>query len=212
MVPQTSDQVKRALDVMMAVLLLCALLPVLCVVSAVVAWTLGRPILFRQERAGQRGRKFELLKFRTMTNETDATGALLPDHRRLTRAGVFLRSASLDELPEFINVLRGEMSLVGPRPLLLRYVDRYSPEQRRRLDVRPGITGWAQVNGRNAVTWEQRFTLDLWYVDHRSLWLDFRILFMTAWRVLLRDGIVHDAHTTMPEFMPTAKNAHPQNS
>ncbi len=203
------ETTKRLLDVLISLALLVVLLPVLCLIALLIACTLGRPVLFRQRRAGRRGKSFELLKFRTMSEKATPDGDLFPDAQRVTRAGSFLRASSLDELPELLNVLNGDMSLVGPRPLLLRYVARYSPEQRRRLEVCPGMTGWAQVNGRNAITWEKRFVLDLWYVEHRSLWLDLRILCLTAWRVLLRDGIVHDAHTTMPEFMPDQKSGAP---
>jgi sugar transferase EpsL len=205
---QISDAVKRSLDFGFALVLLTVLLPLLCLIALLVACTLGRPVLFRQWRAGRQGAGFALLKFRTMTEQRNEHASLLPDEQRLTRLGSFLRTSSLDELPELINVLRGDMSLVGPRPLLLRYVERYTPEQRRRLEVRPGITGWAQVNGRNAIGWEKKFALDVWYVDHRSVWLDMRILCLTAWRVLRREGIAHDAHSTMPEFRPETEGPH----
>ena len=159
---------------------------------------LGSPVLFRQIRPGLEGKQFEMVKFRTMTDERDASGALLPDAQRLTPFGRFLRSSSLDELPELWNVLRGEMSLVGPRPLLMEYLPLYTPEQARRHEVRPGITGWAQVNGRNAISWADKFALDVWYVDHRSLWLDVRILWMTVRKVLVRDGISAAGEATMP--------------
>ena len=162
---------------------------------------LGRPVFFRQPRPGRQGRVFELIKFRTMTQARDAQGHLLPDAQRLTRFGRWLRSTSLDELPEVLNVLRGEMSLVGPRPLLVQYLDRYSPEQARRHEVLPGLTGWVQVKGRNALTWEEKFRLDVWYVDHRSLWLDLRILALTVWHVLRRHGVSAPGAATMPEFM-----------
>lgn len=171
---------------------------------AVLAWRvrsrLGRPVIFRQERPGLHGRVFRLAKFRTMTDERDAMGALLPDAARLTPFGKWLRATSLDELPSLLNVLKGEMSLVGPRPLLVEYLPLYTPLQARRHEVRPGLTGWAQVNGRNALTWEKKFELDVWYVDNRSLWLDTRILFMTVRKVFARDGINAHNEATMPRF------------
>ena len=177
---------------------------VLAVPLALLAWQvrrkLGSPVLFTQVRPGLHGKPFRMVKFRTMTDARDANGALLPDAQRLTPFGRFLRSSSLDELPELWNVLRGEMSLVGPRPLLMEYLPLYSPEQTRRHEVRPGITGWAQVNGRNAISWADKFALDVWYVDHRSLWLDVRILWMTVRKVLVRDGISAAGEATMPKF------------
>jgi lipopolysaccharide/colanic/teichoic acid biosynthesis glycosyltransferase len=166
----------------------------------VVRRKLGSPALFRQVRPGLHGRPFMMVKFRTMTDERGADGELLPDAQRLTAFGRFLRASSLDELPELWNVLRGEMSLVGPRPLLMEYLPLYSPEQARRHEVRPGITGWAQVNGRNAVSWDERFKLDVWYVDHRSLWLDLRILWLTVRKVLVREGISAQGEATMSRF------------
>ena len=162
---------------------------------------LGSPILFKQERPGLYGKPFMMMKFRTMTDERDKSGELLSDDKRLTPFGKFLRSTSLDELPELINVLRGDMSLVGPRPLLTRYLDRYTSEQARRHDVKPGITGWAQINGRNAISWEDKLNLDIWYVDNLSLWLDFKILVLTLTKVIKREGISQDGHVTMTEFM-----------
>ena len=191
---------KRVFDLVVSSLMLLLLSPLLVAVALLIRLCLGSPVLFRQERAGWFGSRFECLKFRTMTKARDANGQLLPDTDRLTRVGRFLRSASLDELPELINVIRGEMSLVGPRPLLAKYLERYSPEQMRRHDVRPGITGWAQINGRNALNWEQRFELDLWYVDHWSLWLDLSILTKTVWQVIRREGVARPGHATMPEF------------
>lgn len=176
----------------------------LAILACGVRIKLGSPVLFRQRRPGKRGEVFELLKFRTMTDERRADGSLLPDAERLTNFGRWLRSTSLDELPEIVNVLRGEMSLVGPRPLLVQYLDRYTPEQARRHDVLPGVTGWAQVNGRNAISWEDKFRLDVWYVDHRSFWLDMKILGWTALKVVRRDGISAAGEPTMPEFMGTA--------
>lgn len=173
----------------------------MAVLALLVGWKMGTPVLFRQQRPGKNGRLFTLLKFRTMTDERDDRGVLLPDQRRLTSLGLFLRRTSLDELPELVNVLRGDMSLVGPRPLLVRYLDRYTPEQARRHEVRPGITGWAQINGRNAISWEQKFRLDVWYVDHHTLWLDLKILAITVWNVIRRKGISANDHATMHEFM-----------
>ncbi len=161
----------------------------------------GSPVLFTQVRPGYFGRPFKIYKFRTMTDERDTQGNLLPDAERLTRLGRFLRASSLDELPELFNVLRGEMSLVGPRPLLMQYLTRYTPEQARRHAVLPGITGWAQVNGRNALTWEDKFRLDVWYVENWSFWLDIQILWMTAWKVVKREGISQPGHATAEEFM-----------
>ena len=176
----------------------------LAVPLAVLAWQvrrkLGSPVLFTQVRPGLHGKPFRMVKFRTMTDERDASGALLPDAQRLTPFGRFLRSSSLDELPELWNVLRGEMSLVGPRPLLMEYLPLYSPEQARRHEVRPGITGWAQVNGRNAISWADKFALDVWYVDRHSLFLDIQILWLTVRKVLVRDGISAAGEATMPRF------------
>ncbi|MFN3597237.1 MAG: sugar transferase [Rubricoccaceae bacterium] len=191
---------KRLFDIVCAALGLLVLAPVLGAVALAVRVKLGSPVLFRQTRPGLSGRPFEMVKFRTMTDARDAQGRLLPDAERLTAFGRFLRSTSLDELPELWNVLRGEMSLVGPRPLLMQYLERYSPEQARRHEVRPGITGWAQVNGRNALSWEEKFALDVWYVDHQSFALDLRILWMTVRKVLAREGISAESSATMPEF------------
>jgi lipopolysaccharide/colanic/teichoic acid biosynthesis glycosyltransferase len=177
---------------------------ILAVPMALLAWQvrrkLGSPVLFTQVRPGLHGQPFRMVKFRTMTDARDASGALQPDAQRLTPFGRFLRASSLDELPELWNVLRGDMSLVGPRPLLMEYLPLYSPEQARRHGVRPGITGWAQVNGRNAISWADKFALDVWYVDHRSLWLDVRILWLTVRKVLERDGISAAGEATMPRF------------
>jgi len=192
---------KRCLDLMVASSALVVLAPVLIAVAVVVRILIGGPIFFRQVRPALNGCLFQLLKFRTMTDERDAEGRPLPDGERLTPLGRLLRDASLDELPELFNVLRGEMSLVGPRPLLPQYLSRYNEFQRRRHEVKPGITGWAQVNGRNALTWEHKFELDVWYVDHRSLWLDLKILWLTVLKVLKREGIAQEGHATMPEFM-----------
>lgn len=164
---------------------------------------LGSPVFFRQSRPGMNGKPFEMVKFRTMTDERGPDGQLLPDAQRLTTFGRFLRSSSLDELPELWNVLKGDMSLVGPRPLLMEYLPLYSPEQARRHEVRPGVTGWAQINGRNAISWEDKFKLDTWYVDNRSFWLDIRVLWLTVKKVLVRDGISADGEATMPAFKGT---------
>jgi sugar transferase EpsL len=198
---------KRLLDIAVAATGLALVAPVLAVLALAVRLKLGRPILFRQRRPGLHGRPFEMYKLRTMLDRQDAQGRLLPDEERLTPFGRFLRSTSLDELPELLNVLRGEMSLVGPRPLLMEYLARYTPEQARRHEVKPGITGWAQINGRNAIGWEERFALDVWYVDHWSLALDLKILFRTVGKVLRRDGISAESHATMPEFMGTVSEA-----
>jgi lipopolysaccharide/colanic/teichoic acid biosynthesis glycosyltransferase len=191
---------KRLIDLLLSFLGLLILALPLLLLCILVRLKLGSPVLFCQIRPGLHGRPFTMVKFRTMIDERGADGELLPDARRLTAFGRFLRASSLDELPELWNVLRGEMSLVGPRPLLMEYLPLYSPEQARRHEVRPGITGWAQVNGRNAVSWEQRFKLDVWYVDHCSLWLDLRILWLTIRKVIVRDGISAHGEATMPRF------------
>jgi len=191
---------KRLFDLFVSALLLTALSPLLLILAALVRIFHGAPIFFKQERPGLHGAPFFILKFRTMKDSRDVAGNLLPDMQRLTRLGKFLRAASLDELPELLNVLRGEMSLVGPRPLLMSYLPLYSPEQARRHQILPGITGWAQINGRNAITWDEKFRLDVWYVDHRSFWLDVKILFLTVWKVFRRDGINQPGHATMEEF------------
>lgn len=191
---------KRLFDLLLSLGGLLVLALPLLLLWVLVRRKLGSPVLFRQVRPGQHGRPFMMVKFRTMTDERGADGELLPDAQRLTSFGRFLRATSLDELPELWNVLRGEMSLVGPRPLLMEYLPLYSPEQARRHEVRPGITGWAQVNGRNAMSWEERFKLDVWYVDHRSLWLDLRILWLTVRKVLVREGISAQGEATMPRF------------
>lgn len=191
---------KRVFDLLACVLGLLLLALPLALLAWQVRRKLGSPVLFTQVRPGLHGKPFRMVKFRTMTDERDASGALLPDGQRLTPFGRFLRASSLDELPELWNVLRGEMSLVGPRPLLMEYLPLYSPEQARRHGVRPGITGWAQVNGRNAISWADKFALDVWYVDHRSLFLDMRILWLTVRKVLVRDGISAAGEATMPRF------------
>lgn len=191
---------KRTLDVILALLALIALCVPMIFLAIVIRLRLGSPILFRQVRPGLHGRPFTMIKFRSMTDERAADGKLLPDAQRQTSLGRFLRATSLDELPELWNVLKGEMSLVGPRPLLMDYVSLYTPEQARRHEVRPGITGWAQINGRNAISWEEKFALDVWYVDHQSLALDVRILWRTVARVLGRKGINADGEATVSRF------------
>lgn len=191
---------KRILDVVLAGLGLTILAPVLATTALAVRVALGSPVLFRQRRPGLHGRPFILYKFRTMREAVDPTGQPLPDGDRLTRLGRFLRATSLDELPELWNVVRGDMSLVGPRPLLMDYLPLYTPAQARRHEVRPGITGWAQVNGRNALSWDERLALDVWYVDHRSLRLDLRIMVLTVWKVLAGAGINQEGQATMERF------------
>lgn len=191
---------KRWLDLALTVPLLLISAPLLAGVAVMVRLKLGAPVLFCQQRAGQNGKIFTLLKFRTMANAVDAKGRPLPDVERLTRFGYVLRSTSLDELPELVNVLMGNMSLVGPRPLLARYLRRYTPEQMRRHDVKPGLTGWAQINGRNALSWEERFALDRQYVERQSLWLDLSILCHTVWQVARRAHVSHEGYVTMGEF------------
>jgi sugar transferase EpsL len=192
---------KRLFDFLITVPAVIILLPLLVGVAVVVGLTIGFPVLFCQLRPGLRSKPFTIYKFRTMTNSCDTQGKLLPDADRLTAVGRFLRSTSLDELPELFNVLKGDMSLVGPRPLLMQYLERYSLEQKRRHEVRPGITGWAQVNGRNALTWEEKFALDVWYVDHYSFWLDVKILALTVWKIIKREGITEPGQATAQEFM-----------
>jgi lipopolysaccharide/colanic/teichoic acid biosynthesis glycosyltransferase len=195
--------VKRVVDVVGAVVGLVLTAPLLAVLALLLLVTQGRPVIFTQVRPGRHAAPFRLYKLRTMRDRTDDDGRLLPDAQRITALGRFLRATSLDELPEFVNVLKGDMSLVGPRPLLMSYVERYTPEQARRHEVRPGITGLAQVVGRNELTWEERFAYDVWYVDHASVALDISILFRTVARVLRRDGISHPDHATMHEFEGT---------
>ena len=191
---------KRSLDFVVALALLAALSPLLALAALAVRWKLGSPILFAQIRPGLRGKPFRFYKFRTMSEARDAAGELLPDAARLTPFGELMRKFSLDELPQLFNVLKGDMSLVGPRPLLMEYLPLYSERQAHRHQVRPGITGWAQVNGRNALDWETRFELDVWYVEHRSFWLDLRIIAMTLWRVLRPQGISEPGQATMSKF------------
>lgn len=193
--------IKRLFDLTASTTGLLVLSPVLAGLALAVRVKLGSPVFFRQVRPGLHGRPFEMVKFRTMRNAHDSNGNLLPDDQRMTPLGSFLRSSSLDELPELWNVIRGDMSLVGPRPLLMQYLDRYTADQARRHEVRPGITGWAQVNGRNSLEWEDRLEMDVWYVDNQSLWLDLKILALTVGKVFRRDGVAAEGHVTMPEFM-----------
>lgn len=197
------DMAKRLLDLTFSAFAILLLSPVLLVIAIAVRVKLGSPVLFRQQRPGLRGKPFQMLKFRTMTNQRDAAGTLLPDRDRLTPFGAFLRARSLDELPGLFNVLGGSLSLVGPRPLLMHYLPLYSEEQARRHEVKPGLTGWAQIHGRNALSWEEKFALDCWYVDHRSLMLDLSILWKTVSKVLRREGIAAAGDVTMPQFTGT---------
>ena len=192
--------IKRAIDILATTTGLCVLAPVFVVTAVLVRLKLGSPILFTQQRPGLHGKPFKMMKFRTMTDGRDAQGHLLPDAQRLTPFGRFLRSSSLDELPELLNVLKGDMSLVGPRPLLMEYLPLYSAEQARRHEAKPGITGWAQINGRNAISWEQKFVLDVWYVENQSLWLDIKILLLTVGKVFKREGISAAGEVTMTKF------------
>jgi sugar transferase EpsL len=201
MFPKGVPLTKRLLDLILTVGGVVILSPVYLLTAGLVWLYHGRPLLFRQQRPGYHAKPFYIYKFRTMTDGRDAQGALLPDSERLTHLGRFLRAASLDELPELFNILIGEMSLVGPRPLLMQYLDRYTPEQARRHDVLPGITGWAQINGRNVLSWDDKFSLDSWYVDHWSFWLDLKILWLTLWKVLKREGINQPGQATAEEFM-----------
>ena len=194
------DVLKRCFDFLLALSLLILIFPLLFFVYLFVGSRLGCPVLFRQQRPGYLGQPFWLLKFRTMTNARDTSGALLPDAQRLTTFGRWLRSTSIDELPGLLNILRGEMSFIGPRPLLMQYLPLYSAEQARRHDVKPGFSGWAQINGRNTLSWEEKFRLDVWYVDHQSFWLDLRIFLITIWKVLCRDGISATGEATMAPF------------
>lgn len=191
---------KRFVDILGGGIGLLLLSPVLAVVALLIRVKMGSPVLFRQTRPGLHGKPVKMIKFRTMRDAMDANGRPLPDAERLTHLGQFLRSSSLDELPELWNVLKGEMSLVGPRPLLMEYLPLYSPEQARRHEVRPGVTGWAQVNGRNAISWDEKFALDVWYVDNRSLWLDLKIIWLTIRKVIKRDGISAAGEATISKF------------
>ena len=201
---------KRLLDLLLTIPGLVLLSPVLALIAVLVRIYHGSPVFFRQLRPGYQCKPFRVIKFRTMSDARDPQGNLLPDSQRLSRLGRFLRSSSLDELPEFFHVLAGQMSLVGPRPLLMQYLERYSPEQTRRHDVLPGIPGLAQINGRNALTWEDKFCLDVWYVDHWSLGLDVKILLLTLWKVLRREGISQPGHATAEEFMGNGEDTPPK--
>jgi sugar transferase EpsL len=191
---------KRIFDLLAATIAVIVLSPFIIIIAVLVRVNLGAPILFRQQRPGYKGHPFHIFKFRTMTNRLAPDGSLLADTKRLGRFGRFLRSTSLDELPELLNILRGEMSLVGPRPLLMEYLPLYSPEQSRRHNMLPGLTGWAQVNGRNTLTWQDKFKLDVWYVDHWNFWLDIKIIFMTIGKVFKREGIAQAGQATMEKF------------
>lgn len=195
---------KRLFDLVFSLLLVILLLPLLALLAVLVYTDLGSPVLFRQRRPGLLGKPFTFYKFRTMNNRTDANGRLLPDAARLSAIGGCLRRTSLDELPQLFNVIRGDMSLIGPRPLLMEYLKLYNDEQMRRHEVKPGITGWAQVNGRNAITWEEKFRLDLWYVDNHSLFVDIRIILLTAIRIITRDGINQEGMATAEKFKGSA--------
>jgi len=191
---------KRAFDIVVSAISIVVLSPLLLLIALLVRIFIGPPVLFLQERPGYKARPFRIIKFRTMTEAQHARGAPHPDSQRLTPLGRWLRLTSLDELPELFNILRGDMSFIGPRPLLMEYLPLYSPQQMRRHEVPPGLTGWAQVNGRNALSWPERFDLDVWYVDHRSLWLEVRILFLTIWKVLSREGVNQPGQATMRKF------------
>ena len=191
---------KRFLDFIASIILICSLAIPLLALCLIVRLFIGHPIFFQQTRPGRYGKSFKMIKFRTMTDDCDSSGRLLPDSQRLTSFGRFLRSTSLDELPELWNVLKGDMSLVGPRPLLVEYLPLYTPHQARRHEVRPGITGWAQVNGRNSISWEQKFNLDVWYVDNRTAMLDLRILLLTLKKVALKEGVNASSEISMPKF------------
>lgn len=194
------------MDLAVCLAALALLSPFLLLLALLVRLRMGRPVIFTQERSGKNGMPFKIFKLRTMTNATDRLGQLLPDSERITELGGWLRRTSFDELPELFNVLRGDMSLVGPRPLVLNYLELYSPQQARRHSVLPGITGWAQINGRNSISWEKKFELDVWYVDHMNFWLDLRVLVMTLVALVRQDGIVAQGHATMPEFTGSKNN------
>lgn len=191
---------KRSFDLFCSLIGLIVLLPIILLIASIIRLKLGSPVIFKQQRPGLHGKPFFVYKFRTMTDERDENGNLLPDHERLTKTGMLIRKLSLDELPQLFNVLKGDLSLVGPRPLLMEYLLLYNEEQARRHEVRPGITGWAQVNGRNAISWEEKFKLDVWYVDNQSFWLDIKILFLTVLKVFKREGINQDGHVTAEKF------------
>jgi len=191
---------KRTFDFIVSFGLIICLLPIMLIVAVLIYAKIGYPAVFRQQRPGSQGKPFYIYKFRTMTNAVDKAGNLLPDEKRITELGRILRKLSLDELPQLLNVIQGELSLVGPRPLLMEYLSLYNSEQSRRHEVKPGITGWAQVNGRNTISWEEKFELDVWYVDNQSFWLDIKILWMTALKVVKREGVIQQGHVTMEKF------------
>ena len=203
-------RLKSFLDFFVALFSLIILSTFLIVVVFIVRWRLGSPVFFTQQRPGYRERPFQLLKFRTMTNIRDSSGALLPDVQRLTPFGRWLRDTSIDELPELLNILRGEMSFIGPRPLLMQYLDFYSPDQSRRHDVKPGFSGLAQINGRNALSWDEKFILDVWYVDHQSFWLDLRIFLITIWKVIRREGVSAPGEATTVPFTGSCVDSEPR--
>jgi sugar transferase EpsL len=194
---------KRLIDIILSVVGIVLLSPLLVILALLIRFKIGSPVLFRQERPGLKGKGFIIYKFRTMTDQKDNAGQLLPDDQRLPAFGRFLRSASLDELPELFNVIKGDMSIVGPRPLMMKYLNRYTPQQARRHEVKPGITGWAQINGRNTLTWEDKFKMDVWYVDNRSVWLDSKIISKSIWMVIRRQGITQEGRATVDEFFGT---------
>ena len=191
---------KRTFDFIVSFGLIICLLPIMLIVAVLIYAKIGYPAVFRKQRPGSQGKPFYIYKFRTMTNAVDKAGNLLPDEKRITELGRILRKLSLDELPQLLNVIQGELSLVGPRPLLMEYLSLYNSEQSRRHEVKPGITGWAQVNGRNTISWEEKFELDVWYVDNQSFWLDIKILWMTALKVVKREGVIQQGHVTMEKF------------
>ncbi|WP_411132435.1 sugar transferase [Vibrio vulnificus] len=197
---------KRLFDLILSLTVLFFALPMIVILALLILKKLGSPILFTQDRPGLKGKVFKMMKFRTMLDSKDKEGNLLPDEQRMTNFGAFLRSTSLDELPGLFNVIRGDMSLVGPRPLLVQYLPLYNQEQARRHEVRPGVTGWAQINGRNAISWEEKFKLDVWYVDNRSFWLDFKILLLTVKKVFVKEGISADGHVTIAPFTGQAQS------
>jgi sugar transferase EpsL len=197
--------IKRFFDFIISLIAIVLCAPVMMIIACLIQFRLGEPIFFIQSRLGMDGAPFSMIKFRTMRNDIDVQGALLSDNKRITKLGAFLRSSSLDELPELFNVLKGDMSLVGPRPLLMEYLSLYNDNQKKRQNVLPGITGWAQVNGRNAISWEEKFNLDVWYVENQSFWLDMKILWITIKKVIMREGISADGEATMPKFTGNKK-------
>lgn len=199
--PSSYERLKRIADFVISGIMLILSSPILVATAILLLRSIGSPVIFRQQRPGLRGVPFTIYKFRTMSNKRDSSGHLLPDEDRVSRVGRVIRALSLDELPTLLNVIKGEMSLVGPRPLMMQYLDRYNAHQMRRHEVLPGVTGWVQVNGRNALTWEEKFDMDVWYVDHRSFRLDLKILIMTVWKVLKREGISEQGHVSASEFM-----------